>query len=109
MGASHNYAQSVIGDCGHVCAAWPQVGSNKIICDICTAEKYGIDNTEGLSVWVRTKDPAGPFEREAKKARKKAATSKPKVKKVRCFVCQQSGHIYIACPLLGSQTELPYG
>ncbi len=61
----HSYTQTVIGDCGHVCEAWPQIGNTlnrakkgtvEVICDICTREKYGIPDEERITVWVKVKD-----------------------------------------------------
>jgi hypothetical protein len=57
-----DYLQSVIGDCGHDCDAWPQITSlgspTQVICNTCTREKYGIPDSETISVWVDIREPA---------------------------------------------------
>lgn len=100
--ARYNYTASVIGDCGHVCAAWPQygqLGSSRveIRCETCTREKYGLSDDETLAVYVVPREEEKP-----KPAPKK--TAKPKA--VRCSVCQTKGHLYTDCPLLVGQGDL---
>lgn len=102
VGRRYDYTASVIGDCGHVCAAWPQfgqLGSSRveIRCEICTREKYGISDDETLAVYVT------PAEKPAQKEKPKKATAK---KAVRCSICQGKGHLYSECPLLVGQGEL---
>jgi hypothetical protein len=57
---SSPYNQLGIGDCGHVVHTWPQVHTRKgtiVICDECTAEKYGLPpNVQGLWVYLRSDD-----------------------------------------------------
>lgn len=70
------YTQTVIGACGHVCDAWPQVAKlgdregPQVICDICTREEYGIDAVEQITIWVRIQ--------EEEKKEKPAPKAKPK-------------------------------
>lgn len=115
-----DYAQTVLGDCGHVCTIWPQsqrfvwsdekkrtVREQRVICDECTAEENGID----IDVWVtfakhysRTDPEEGLL--DAPTAVKPRKTS-PRKKPVVCSICRGKGHIYSACPLLVGQQTLP--
>lgn len=60
--AEFSYTQLCIGDCGHICDAWPLVSrlgeSGQVVCRECTAKEYGLDHDEasGLAVWVRVKE-----------------------------------------------------
>jgi hypothetical protein len=86
MTRNYLYTQTVIGDCGHLCDAWPTVaelgGRNPtVICDICTREKYKIPEADGIAVWVRiNKDerpPDAPPKRERKPVAKKVKPPQP--------------------------------
>jgi len=75
--ADFSYTQTVIGDCGHQCTGWPVIsgigGTNPtVVCDVCTAEKYGLGQAEitGIAVWVRIKPE-----------KKETVTKTPKKKK----------------------------
>lgn len=98
-----DYVQTCIGDCGHVCEAWPQLrplGGKKdellVICDTCSRIRYGIGSGEDLFVWVRVEIPA-----ESKATKK--APAKPRVKQVRCSLCQKIGHRYNDCPKIRAE------
>lgn len=99
--ASFDYRQSVIGDCGHVCAAWPQfhtLGKSgvEIVCLQCTKERYGVDADAEVVVYVRLPEPE-PKPTKPKKERKPSLT---------CSVCRKKGHLYTDCPLLVGQGDL---
>lgn len=73
-----NYRQTIIGDCGHVCDAWPQIdqlvtGKSFVICDDCTRQQFDIPESERLFVWVRVKPlkkPTAPQKRLPPKPKK---------------------------------------
>lgn len=89
--SNFDYTQTCIGDCGHVCSAWPVTGIHNfargkredwVFCEECTKEKYGLVDADGkLIVYVRlaAKNTHGPVEAEltgkpaAKRAPRKTA------------------------------------
>lgn len=80
---SNVYTQLAIGTCGHVVQAWPQVcglgGSNpEVPCVDCTREKYGLEFTDELVMWVGLKP-------EPKKPAVVAKTKKPRKQKLSPF------------------------
>lgn len=56
--ARAEYLQTVMGDCGHVCDAWPSVArfgdrrGAQYICDTCTRAEYGVEEDYPISRWV---------------------------------------------------------
>lgn len=80
-----NYAQTVLGSCGHVCDGWPVItklggGDPWVPCDECTHAQYVIPGDERIGVWVRVADL--PKSVQKKIAPKKAVKKKAPVKKV---------------------------
>lgn len=80
--SDYNYAQTVIGSCGHLCEGWPAVyrlGEDIpwVPCTDCTAEQVpDWPAGETPAVWVRA---TGKEERKQKaKARKAKESAKPK-------------------------------
>jgi hypothetical protein len=74
----YDYAQSVIGDCGHLCHGWPQLsklGSSdvRVICTACTIAEYGLDPDvdDSLAVWVRVAPDKDTTVKKPKKSSKK--------------------------------------
>lgn len=88
---AHDYHQTIIGDCGHVCEAWPLIGHTlsrakdraaEVICDTCTRERYGIPDEETMTVWVRIKDvDPDPFAMQAEKPPPRKRATKTTKKK----------------------------
>ena len=81
---------------------WPAVrrlgasaDESEYICDECTREKYGLDDS--VPVWVFVKSEPKP---------KPKPPSKPRAKKVKCSLCKQTGHVYTDCPLINGETLL---
>lgn len=77
--ANYSYTQLVIGDCGHLCQAWPIIadlgGANpKVVCEDCTAELYGLEEhaATGIAVWVRVKEKPESTKKKSKPRAKKA-------------------------------------
>lgn len=110
---SHNYRQTVIGDCGHVCTEWPLVrrlSGGKIqytvICDTCTAEEYRLNPDERVGIWVRVENPHDKDQLESAPAPRKKTAPKKTTKKIRCSLCGQ-GHIYTACPVTEGLFDVP--
>lgn len=73
--AARYNTETVLGDCGHVCDAWPQV-SQQYICDTCTREQYALDPDDELTVWVYEKKGSKPKKAPAKKPPAKRAPKK---------------------------------
>ena len=70
--------QTVIGDCGHVCAEWPDE-PGKYLCDICTRKQHGIGAEERLAVWVRPTASAAPSRARKRTPRKTVKEAYPLV------------------------------
>lgn len=100
----YDYNQTVIGDCGHACSVWPQVGPLggsgpvEVICDVCTRDKYGVNADYELACYVRVKETLTPI--------KKPPAKKRGVKTVKCRLCSKTGHTMATCPLVAGQGVL---